>query len=684
MNGFVKLTMKGSSMIFYMFFLVLSMLVHFSSYSATHTVVSVADAGPGTLRQAITDSNADAGPVRLINFAIAGAPPFIITPATLLPDVTAPVTIDGYTQPGAAPNTDPLVSNAIILVEINGNNYLLARGLTLAPGADGSTIRGLAFSEFNGAGGIYINNSHNNRITGNFIGLDTTGSVLKRNSPNIYLADGSTDNIIGGSMPADRNVIPAAIFGFRRGGVTIDETQNTQVINNLIGTDKTGAMFPNKSGLVGIVEVGSSNSTISQNLISGVGIGILSWYTTNGTHILNNRIGTNPQATAAVPNDVGINCITTSNVQIVGNLISGNSRGILSLFPNTNLLIAGNRIGTDTTGMIAFPNTSHGIAIHENYQSGGAGSGNLIQQNIISGNLGHGIYMCDGSTGIRIDNNLIGLAADGITPLPNALDGIKLGSSASAGSATENLIGQPGSGNIISSNLQNGIELTHQSNNNRIQSNVIGLTVNGMPAGNAIDGVSISSASNNLIGGNATADGNLIINNAKGVTIISSPNNPAVGNSILTNAIYNNASLGIDLNNDGITPNHATSPTQGPNNFQNFAVITSVANGSTIISGTLHSVPNETFRIQFFLNTVDRPGITEGRQFLGETSVTTNSAGDANFSVTFPLTLSIGNVVSSTATRLSTGDTSEFSLNVGLRESPIIPIIITKFCTGGQ
>ena len=676
-------------MIFYIFFF-LTLLTYSPSYSATHTVVSVADAGPGTLRQAITDSNADAGPVRLIDFAIPGAPPFIIALATVLPDITAPVTIDGYTQPGALPNTDPLVSNATILIEINGSNYLIDRGLTLAAGSDGSTIRGLAFSEFAIHGGINIA-SNNNIITGNFVGYDTLGTTLKRNAPNIFISSPDStpaDNRIGGLLPAERNVIAASVLGFGsvtelgRGGITEINTQNTLIMNNLIGTDKNGAGFPGTSGFMGILENGTANCIISQNLISGNGIGTVLWNNSSSTLIQNNRYGTTAGVTGAVPNGIGICFDVCSGAMVVGNIISGNERGILSVFPATNFLIVNNLIGVDTSGMVPLPNSSHGIAVHENYHVETRGLGNSIQNNVIAANGGHGIYMADGSTGIAIYGNTIGLGADRITALPNGLDGIRLGSSASAGYASDNTIGQSGNGNIISSNLQNGIELINQSNLNTIQSNVIGTNLSNAVRGNAIDGISITSATDNLIGGNTTADGNLIINNAKGVTIISSPNNPAVGNSILTNSIYNNASLGIDLNNDGITPNHATSPTQGPNNFQNFAVITSVANGSTVISGTLHSVPNETFRLQFFLNTVDRPGITEGRQFLGETFVTTNGAGDASFSVTFPLTLSIGNVVSSTATRLSTGDTSEFSLNVGLRESAIIPIIINKFCTG--
>ena len=45
-----------------------------------------------------------------------------IVPATPLPTISGPVTIDGYTQPGASPNTNGpgLGTNAVILIELDG------------------------------------------------------------------------------------------------------------------------------------------------------------------------------------------------------------------------------------------------------------------------------------------------------------------------------------------------------------------------------------------------------------------------------------------------------------------------------------------------------------------------------------------------------------------------------------
>ena len=65
--------------------------------AAIFTVTNTADSGAGSLRQAILDANAAGGPDD-IHFAIAGAGPHAIAPATVLPTISSPVTIDGTTR----------------------------------------------------------------------------------------------------------------------------------------------------------------------------------------------------------------------------------------------------------------------------------------------------------------------------------------------------------------------------------------------------------------------------------------------------------------------------------------------------------------------------------------------------------------------------------------------------------
>ena len=56
-----------------------------------------------------------------IAFAIPGAGVHTISPVTALPNITQPVTIDGYTQSGSAVNTDPIAHNAVLLIELEGS-----------------------------------------------------------------------------------------------------------------------------------------------------------------------------------------------------------------------------------------------------------------------------------------------------------------------------------------------------------------------------------------------------------------------------------------------------------------------------------------------------------------------------------------------------------------------------------
>src|SRR5262245_15297541 len=84
---------------------------------ATFTVINTLDSGAGSLRQAILGANAAPG-ADLIDFQIPGAGVHTISPTSTLPAITDTVTIDGYTQPGAAANTLAVGDNAILQIEL--------------------------------------------------------------------------------------------------------------------------------------------------------------------------------------------------------------------------------------------------------------------------------------------------------------------------------------------------------------------------------------------------------------------------------------------------------------------------------------------------------------------------------------------------------------------------------------
>ena len=141
-------------------------LIGHAAQAATITVTDAGDAiaidGFVTLREAITsannnaDINADVVAVGAygtdtINFNIPGPGVHTIAPLTPLPTITDPGTIDGYTQPGSAANTQTHGDDAVLLIELSGANAGDANGLTITAGS--STIRGLVINRFKGAAG---------------------------------------------------------------------------------------------------------------------------------------------------------------------------------------------------------------------------------------------------------------------------------------------------------------------------------------------------------------------------------------------------------------------------------------------------------------------------------------------------------------------------------------------------
>lgn len=231
------------------------------SYAATITVNSNADAasddGQCTLREAIVSSNDDAASgvvpgecsagsgADTINFAITGTSDFTIdgqsgytiNPQGSVPEITEEVVIDGFTQPGAEPNTavSPRPMNGILLIEIEGDENVGSLEVT----ADNSEIRGLVINSFDSAG--LLVGGDNVIVRGNYIGVDPTGLIEKENTGN-GINRGVTsldpdDLIIGGSNPEDRNIIS----GNAESGITPNVGSSGWIIKgNYVGVGADG------------------------------------------------------------------------------------------------------------------------------------------------------------------------------------------------------------------------------------------------------------------------------------------------------------------------------------------------------------------------------------------------------------------------------------------------------------
>ena len=365
---------------------------------------------------------------------------------------------------------------------------------------------------------------------------------------------------------------------------------------------------------------------------------------------------------------------------------------IINRFDRTGVVISeglntveGNYIGTDAAGTQPRGNGS-GVSIEGNSNTvGGTSPG---ARNIISGNDGMGIFIAFGGvTGNRVMGNYIGTDKDGDDALGNSFDGVNLFG------VSNNTVGgtEEGARNIISGNGRFGVILDSGVTSNRVEGNYIGTDAAGtIDLGNTDDGVHTrGGASGNSIGGKTAGAGNIISGNGGDgveVSYYRDPNNsedndptPPTGNSILSNSIYDNDELGIDLATPpnelppGVTANDGKDRDTGPNNRQNFPVINSATTDgtTTTITGKLNSRPRKNFTIQFFSSSVADPsGFGEGKEFLDEINVKTNRKGNRSFTFTVNQNLQ-GTFVTATATRLVPDpndpatllptDTSEFS-----------------------
>ena len=165
-------------------------------------------------------------------------------------------------------------------------------------------------------------------------------------------------------------------------------------------------------------------------------------------------------------------------------------------------VIEGNYIGTDATGMMARPNSYSPDSLGAGIWFLGAGA-NIVGgvtpegRNVISGN-GTGVYISDGTTGVQIEGNYIGVNANGTAALGNQGDGIEIsGPSGALGNGTDgsanNTIGgtATGAANVISGNGGYGsydVDITASaSTGNVVEGNYIGTGVKGIvPLSNGI------------------------------------------------------------------------------------------------------------------------------------------------------------------------------------------------------
>ncbi|MEO6437257.1 MAG: right-handed parallel beta-helix repeat-containing protein, partial [Tepidisphaeraceae bacterium] len=607
---------------------------------STYTVTSTADAGAGSLRQAILDANAHSG-ADTIAFAI-GSGARTITPTKALPGLGDGTTLDATTQPGyagkplitlsgvAAGAVDGLkitgggvtvrglniqrFSGCGIMVLGTGSNQIAGcfigtdAGGTLAAGngshgilvqSPNNTIGGTSAADRNVISGntaagifFYLNVAHHNAVQGNYIGTDVSGTKSIANKNGVHVNNGHS-NAIGGLTPGARNVLSSNIHD----GVLIygSGAKENVVQGNFIGTDVTGTQRLG-NGWYG-VEISQSNNVVgganaaARNIVSANGHGGIVMYliTATGNRVQGNYVGTDVTGTKDLGNTGrGIEFTDGASNNRVGgtkaserNVISGNDLGGVGFYSgaHTNLL-QGNYIGTTAAGNAALGNTGAGVMVTFNAGSNYIGGRNT--GNIISGNSKEGIFLGAGTGASIVWGNKIGTDAAGRKKLGNALDGILVASS-------RNQIGgkRKGCGNLISGNMQEGVKF-NSSSGNLVRRNVIGADISGTRSlGNGKNGVIGMDLKTTAIGGNLVA-----FNGNHGVQIAT-----GTGNTIVSNSIHDNEGVGINLGWDGAGANAA-----GANAGQKFPVVTTAktVGDFTSIAGNVTAGANQTIYLELF------------------------------------------------------------------------------------
>jgi CSLREA domain-containing protein len=521
-------------------------------------------------------------------------------------------------------------------------------------------------------------------------------------------------------------------------GVEIRDGGNIWIIGDYIGLLPDGATIDgNQTGvqiLSGNNHVGGGAQLAYRNVISGNAGGVDVACGSDGNRIQNNYIGLNAGGTVAAPNSgFGVRiCGSSNNIggagSLEGNVISGNGgNGVEFLasggYAATGNQLSHNRIGTDPTGVSGLGNAGNGVRIEAD--------GNILDGNTVSGNMLSGVLI-DGHQGTLITGNFIGTNSSGTAHINNVGSGVTLRN------ASNNLIGggDAGAGNVISGNMNNGIEIVTSGggaatanlvqgnkigtnaggtaeianqtgifitgsgntiggpsisarnlvsgnygdgiriggNQNVVQNNYIGTDVSGNnPLGNQYNGVRLDDgASNNSIGTDSA--GNFVAFNAGvGVWVAAGAGN---GNLIQFNSIHDNGGLGIALG--AASPPLVNDPGDadtGPNTLINSPVMVSaVSSYNSQFKAALNGVPGAVYRVDFFTNAAcDPSGYGEGHRLVKHVSVTTDLNGKGLAIADFPSTyFDDGNFVTATATDMA-NNTSEFSNCIAVAQAAPTP-----------
>ena len=511
--------------------------------------------GDCTLRAALDETNAlanlAAGVPDIIEFSIPGVGPHTIQPGSPLPTITDPVVIDGTTEPDyagtpvveldgslAGAGAHGLLGSAggsavrglainrfagdAVKINLAGGNLIednalgtdpagtldlgnSGNGVTISGGSHANVVRDNLISGNNGSGVVVVS-VNDTLVQGNLIGTSLAGSAALANSGIGVFVSGGSNTKIGGIGSGAGNVIS----GNSATGISTSNTTGTLLLRNLVGTDISGAAaIPN--GSVGVFISGGTGTVIgglaaaTGNVISGNTFTGMTINSAANTIVQQNFVGTDITGGAAVPNSAAGMLINSGSENLLrDNVISGNASSGVVVVNETNLMVLGNRLGTDAAGTTAVSNNVLGLFVGggANNTIGGSGPGD---GNVMSGNLASGVALSN-ATSITFLGNRIGTDITGAASLGNGSVGffISGGSNVTVGGSGV------GEGNVVADSTFTGITLINASTAT-FQGNRIGTDLSGgMAIPNAGTGLFVFNSTGVTVGGTAAGAGNVI------------------------------------------------------------------------------------------------------------------------------------------------------------------------------
>ncbi|HMT93856.1 SdrD B-like domain-containing protein [uncultured Thiothrix sp.] len=451
------------------------------------TVVNTNDSGQGSLRQFILNANLLGGEASLAQVGLAAGkersifmlpltdPRYINSDGVAnngdefwripllngLPETTGAETVlDASTQAGSQCN--PVVGRRLV-VELDGSNVsnLTGTAITLAGPYNG--VRGFAIGSNSGnqfTFGIYLRKrtvfesqtpAHDSVIACNNIGATPSGQAY----PVRFYTDAVgifADNVtVGGSDPADRNIIGSADDD----GVE-SEGNATIIRNNYIGLAADGvSKLPLNDHVVALWPPGS-NMTVIDNKLAVTRFGIFSQ--SSGTTVRNNTIGLTANGQNVVAGGEYLLQFQAGNALAENNLFaSGGAGGQPAVILMDGSTFQNNTIGFNSAGISVAGSGSAHVGISLRNAAGTANTPIVINNNTIgnAGSAGIG-FNSDVDVPVSITRNRIGVAPNGITPASNAWSGIAVNNNASSPVT----IGGANLGNIIANNMKAAIAHT--------------------------------------------------------------------------------------------------------------------------------------------------------------------------------------------------------------------------------